>query len=53
MKYLQLTRCFFNLIGTRNWYIGIDKPNFWESIYKWRLSAKSSFKLSKNIWLNQ
>jgi hypothetical protein len=52
IKYIQFTRCFLNLIGTRNWYEGIDKPNFIQWIYKWRVSIKTAFKISKIIWID-
>lgn len=53
MKYIQFIKCFIKLIGTKNWYIGIDKPNFYQWLYKWRMSFKTSYKVSKNIWLNK
>lgn len=42
-------RCFsfLNYFGTANWYHGIDKPTFWQKIYKWRLGFKTSWALAK------
>lgn len=37
---------FINFIGTPNWYQGIDKPTFYEWIYKWRIG----FKTTKELW---
>ena len=51
MRYLNFIRSFFNFIGTRNWYIGIDKPTLYQRVFKWRLGVITSFKLAKQIWL--
>ncbi len=42
--------CFFKLWGTTNYYKGVDKPTAWQWLYKWRLSAKTAWKLSDIIW---
>ena len=51
-RYLNFIRCVFRLWGTANWYVGIDEPTFWERVYKWRLSLKTSIRTAKIIWLN-
>ena len=50
-KYIQFTRCFFSLLGTANWYVGVDEPTLWQRIYKWRVSPSTAVKLAKQIWL--
>lgn len=46
-------RFFFSLWGTRNWYEGIDKPNLWQWIYKWRISPSTAWSVSSSIWGNE
>jgi hypothetical protein len=52
IKYYKFTRCFFKLLGCRNWYVKIDKPNLYQWIYKWRISPKTAYECAKIIWLN-
>jgi hypothetical protein len=47
---IQLIRCFFRLLGTANWYQGIDKPNLWQYLFIWRVSPKTALKIAKQIW---
>lgn len=42
--------CFLKLWGTRNYYMGIDKPTLWQWLYGWRLSAKTAWSVSGIIW---
>ena len=50
-KYHHIVRCTLNLWASANWYKGIDKPNLWQRIYKWRISPKTAYKVAKQIWL--
>ena len=50
-KYLRFIICIYKLVGTRNWYEGIDKPNIYQWIYRWRVSLGTAIKVSKIIWL--
>lgn len=50
-NYIRFILAFFDFLGTPNWYQGIDKPNFYQRIYKWRIGFKTAYILSKNIWL--
>lgn len=36
-----------NLTGTKAWYQGVDKPNIWQRLYKWRTSLKTSIEIYK------
>lgn len=47
---LKRVLCFMKLAGTRNYYQGIDKPTFWQWLFKWRLSVKTAWKVSKIIY---
>jgi len=42
-------RSFFilDLWGTPNWYKGIDKPTFWQWLYKWRTSLGTAIEVDK------
>ena len=42
--------CFFKLLGTSNYYRGVDKPNVWQWLYSWRLSVKTAWKLACILW---
>lgn len=50
MKYINRIKLFLNLLGTSNWYHGVDKPNLYERIYKWRLGVNTSWEVAKIIW---
>lgn len=57
LKLAQIKACFLafvkrsffviNLWGTANWYQGIDKPTFWQRLYKWRTSLSTAIKVDK------
>jgi hypothetical protein len=53
MKYFYFIRCILKLWWSANWYQGVDKPNFWQRVYSWRLSLRTSIKVAKNIWLEE
>lgn len=42
-------RSFFiiDLWGTANWYQGIDKPTFWQLLYRWRTSLRTAIEVDK------
>lgn len=51
----NVVRCFFawfTFVGTANWYKGIDKPTFWQRVYKWRISPKTAWTLAHGLWLD-
>jgi len=47
MKYLRYLRSFFSILGTGNWYVGIDKPTFWQWLYAWRIGFKTAHDVCK------
>lgn len=47
---IQMVLCFFRMLGTANWCQGIDKPNFWQYIYQWRISPKTAWQLANQIF---
>lgn len=49
-KKLNKYRAFFNFLGTRNYYQGIDKPTLWQWLYTWRIGPGTAWKLACNIW---
>ena len=42
--------CFIALVGGRNWYEGVDEPTLWQRLYKWRVSPKTAWTLTRRIW---
>ena len=44
-----VNRSFFiiDLWGTANWYQGIDKPTFWQWLYRWRTSLRTAIEVDK------
>ena len=50
MRLYKKIRCFLILLGTANWYVGIDNPTFWQRVYGWRLGIKTSWKVAGIIW---
>jgi len=53
MKYIKFTIAFFNYLGTRNWYEGVDEPNAWQYVYRWRIGPGTAFRLAKGIHLDK
>jgi len=45
----NVKRSFFilDLWGTPNWDQGIDKPTFWQWLYKWRISLGTAIEIDK------
>jgi hypothetical protein len=41
---------FLKLLGTRNYYEGVDKPNPYQWIYKWRIGVKTAWKVACIIY---
>jgi len=50
MKYIHRIIFTLKLAGTRGWYEGVDKPNFYQWIFGWRVSIKTAYKVAKIIW---
>ena len=38
------------LVGTANWYQGVDKPSFWQWLYKWRVSWRTAYKVAMILY---
>lgn len=47
----RFLRLFFSLLGSPNWYQGIDKPTLWQWIYKWRIGFRTAYTIAKEIHL--
>jgi hypothetical protein len=45
-KIYSFWRFFFNLLGTQNYYQGIDKGHWWKT----RCGFKTAWKVAKKIW---
>lgn len=55
-KIYRVTMCFYSflkLLGTRNWHKGIDNPNLYQRLYKWRVSPKLAWELATGIWFDK
>lgn len=50
MKYINRVKCFWDFLGGKNWYEGVDEPTFYQQFYKWRIGFKTAYKVSKIIW---
>ena len=53
MKYLKAISLFVRLLGTRNYYQGIDKPSLIQWLFTWRIGINTAYKVSKLIHLNK
>ena len=38
------------LVGTANWYQGVDKPSFWQWLCKWRVSWRTAYKVAMILY---
>ena len=50
-KYKLFVLGFFNVLGTPNYYQGVQKVSFYEKYYKFRIGFKTAYKVSKIIHL--
>ena len=50
MKRVKRIKCFFKLLGSRNWHEDIDKPTFYERVYKRRIGFDTAYKVAKILW---
>jgi hypothetical protein len=50
MKIIKRILYIPHLLGSRNWYIGVDKPNLFQYLYKWRIGIKTAWEVSKIIY---
>lgn len=46
---IKKIKTFWSMLYSANWYQGIDKPNFYQKYYKWRLGIKTSWEVAKII----
>lgn len=49
-KIMNKIKFFIQILGSSNWYHGIDKPNFWQFIYQWRIGVKTAYELTKLLY---
>lgn len=49
MKKYKLIKTFLKYVGRLYYYRKIDKPTFWQWLYKWRLGPGTTWTLSKII----
>lgn len=47
---MKKLKSWWYFLGTRNYYLGIDKPTLWQSLYTWRIGPGTAWKLACNIW---
>jgi hypothetical protein len=47
---MQRIISFLKLLGTPNYYRGIDKPTLLQWLYQWRIGVNTAWKVSGIIW---